>query len=189
MEPSRRPGGVAAALDRVVPGGVTGQRLRIDDRTLSCVAAGHGAPVVVLEAGRNDNALSWAAVILLLAPHVRVVAYDRAGLGDSDLASSPASIDRQVTDLATVIRRRAGGRCVLAGHSWGGLLAQLLAASHPGLVAGLILVDPAHIDAAVVLPFPIGGPLAALPRCGQHSPDPDCSEFSSIVMGAIWPSG
>ena len=46
-----RPGGVAAALDRVVPGGVTGQRLRIDDRTLSCVAAGHGAPVVVLEAG------------------------------------------------------------------------------------------------------------------------------------------
>ena len=99
MEPSRRPGGVAAALDRVVPGGVTGQRLRIDDRTLSCVAAGHGAPVVVLEAGRNDNALSWAAVILLLAPHVRVVAYDRAGLGDSDLASSPASIDRQVTDL------------------------------------------------------------------------------------------
>jgi pimeloyl-ACP methyl ester carboxylesterase len=117
------------------------------------------------------------------------VAYDRAGLGDSDLASSPASIDRQVTDLATVIRRSAGGRCVLAGHSWGGLLAQLLAASHPGLVAGLILVDPAHIDAAVVLPFPIGGPLAALPRCGQHSPDPDCSEFSSIVMGAIWPSG
>ena len=38
VELSRRPGGVAAALDRVVPGGVTSQRLRIDDRTLNCVA-------------------------------------------------------------------------------------------------------------------------------------------------------
>jgi hypothetical protein len=44
------------------------------------VEAGAGRPDVVLEAGRNDVAASWEPVVALLAPHVHVVAYDRAGL-------------------------------------------------------------------------------------------------------------
>jgi pimeloyl-ACP methyl ester carboxylesterase len=32
--------------------------------------------------------------------------------------------------------------CVLAGHSWGGILVQLLAFRRPHLAAGLVLVDP-----------------------------------------------
>ena len=42
-------------------------------------------------------------VIPLLAPHVRVAAYDRAGLGDSDPAPGLATIDRMIDDLASVI--------------------------------------------------------------------------------------
>jgi len=45
-----------------------------------------------------------------------------------------------------------GGRCVLAGHSWGGLLTQLTARRHPGLVAGLVLVDPSDERLRAVLP-------------------------------------
>jgi pimeloyl-ACP methyl ester carboxylesterase len=33
---------------------------------------------------------------------------------------------------------------VLVGHSWGGLLAQLVTWERPELVAGLVLVDPSH---------------------------------------------
>src|ERR1700748_1810560 len=91
----------------------------------------------------------------LLAPHVRVAAYDRAGLGGSAPAPGLVTIDRQVGDLASVITGLAAGPCVLAGHSWGGVLVQLLAFRRPDLVAGLVLVDPGHEEMDSELPLPI----------------------------------
>src|SRR5580704_10153050 len=46
------------------------------------------------------------------------------------------------------------GSCVLAGHSWGGMLVQLLAFRRPDLVAGLVLVDPGHEELESALPLP-----------------------------------
>ena len=118
-------------------------------------AAGAGEPAVVLEAGRGNRAESWQRVMPLLAPHVRVVAYDRAGLGGSAAAPGLVLIDRQIDDLASVITGLAAGPCVLAGHSWGGILVQLLAFRRPDLVAGLVLVDPGHEEMESGLPAPV----------------------------------
>jgi pimeloyl-ACP methyl ester carboxylesterase len=41
---------------------------------------------------------------------------------------------------------------VLAGHSWGGVLIQLLAFRRPDLAAGLVLVDPGHEEMETALP-------------------------------------
>ncbi|MDX6340979.1 MAG: hypothetical protein QOH87_1117 [Trebonia sp.] len=59
--------------------------LLMSGRVVRRVEAGAGEPAVVLEAGLNNGAASWQRVMPLLAPHVRVAAYDRAGLGGSDL--------------------------------------------------------------------------------------------------------
>jgi pimeloyl-ACP methyl ester carboxylesterase len=91
----------------------------------------------------------------LLAPHVRVVSYDRAGLGGSAPAPGLVTIDRQIDDLASVITGLAAGPCVLAGHSWGGILVQLLAFRRPELAAGLVLVDPGHEEMDSALPLSI----------------------------------
>jgi pimeloyl-ACP methyl ester carboxylesterase len=56
--------------------------------------------------------------------------------------------------LASVITELASGPCVLAGHSWGGILVQLLAFRRPDLVAGLVLVDPGHEEMDSALPRP-----------------------------------
>lgn len=61
----------------------------MDGRVLRRIEQGAGGPAVVLEAGRNSAADSWRPVISLLAPHVRVVAYDRAGLGGGSPAAGP----------------------------------------------------------------------------------------------------
>jgi pimeloyl-ACP methyl ester carboxylesterase len=119
------------------------------------VEAGAGEPAVVLEAGMNNGAASWQRVMPLLAPHVRVAAYDRAGIGGSDPAPGLVTIDRQIDDLASVITGLGAGPCVLAGHSWGGVLVQLLAFRRPDLVAGLVLVDPGHEEMERFLPLPI----------------------------------
>ena len=101
----------------------------------------------------NCGAASWERVMPLLAPHVRVAAYDRAGLGGSAPAPGLPVIDRQVDDLTSVITGLAAGPCVLAGHSWGGILVQLLAFRRPDLVAGLVLVDPGHEEMEGGLPL------------------------------------
>ena len=126
----------------------------VDGRALRRVELGAGKPAVVLEAGRNTTAASWQPVMSLLAPHTHVVAYDRAGLGGSTPAADPVTIDRQVDDLTSVVTELAGP-CVLAGHSWGGTLVQLLAFRRPDLVAGLVLVDPAHEQMGAALPRPV----------------------------------
>jgi pimeloyl-ACP methyl ester carboxylesterase len=122
-------------------------------RVVRRVEAGTGEPAVVLEAGMNCGAASWQRVIPLLAPHVRVAAYDRAGLGGSAPAPGLPVIDRQIDDLASVITGLESGPCVLAGHSWGGMLVQLLAFRRPDLVAGLVLVDPGHEEMESALPL------------------------------------
>jgi pimeloyl-ACP methyl ester carboxylesterase len=124
-------------------------------RVAGRVEAGAGEPAVVLEAGLNNGAASWQRVMPLLAPHVRVAAYDRAGLGGSAPAPGLATIDCQIDDLASVITGLAAGSCVLAGHSWGGILVQLLAFRRPDLAAGLVLVDPGHEEMESLLPLPV----------------------------------
>ena len=42
---------------------------------------------------------------------------------------------------------------MLAGHSWGGILVQLLAFRRPDRVAGLVLVDPGHEEMEGALPL------------------------------------
>ena len=42
---------------------------------------------------------------------------------------------------------------MLAGHSWGGVLVQMLALRRPDLVAGLVLVDPGHEEMESGLPL------------------------------------
>ncbi|MGH3291816.1 MAG: alpha/beta fold hydrolase [Trebonia sp.] len=123
------------------------------DRVVRRVVAGAGYPAVVLEAGMNCGAASWQRVVPLLAPYVRVAAYDRAGLGGSAPAPGLPVIDRQVGDLTSVVTGLAAGPSVLAGHTWGGILVQLLALRRPDLVAGLVLVDPGHEEMEGGLPL------------------------------------
>ena len=127
---------------------------RVVQRVVHRVEAGVGQPAVVLEAGLNNGAGSWRRVMPLLAPHVRAVSYDRAGIGGSAPSPGLATIDRQIDDLASVITELAAGPCVLAGHSWGGILVQLLAFRRPDLVAGMVLVDPGHEEMDTALPRP-----------------------------------
>lgn len=142
------------ALQRLVPRACRGE-IQLGDRALRWVDAGSGRPTVILEAGASDTAISWAPILGPLAAQTHVVAYDRAGLGASDPGPAPPTADQQVADLAAVISQASDGSAVVVGHSWGGLLAQLLAFRHPELIAGLVLVDPAQEGMMDNLPRPV----------------------------------
>jgi len=152
---------VVRVLGELVPGGVRRGELRRGNRALRWVEAGSGSPAVVLDAGLGEpGSLAWAGVLPAVAGHTRVIAYDRAGTGASDPVS-PLTVDDEIGDLAALISEAADGRGVLAGHSWGGLLAQLAAFRHPDLVAGLVLVDPADEEILAAIPWAMRAAMSA----------------------------
>lgn len=124
-------------------GDVGGHRLHINaagDSTLS-------SPTVIMEAGRGEASLTWAAVQPEVAKFARVCSYDRAGLGWSEQSKNPRTISQIVEDLHSLLRV-SGEKppFVLVGHSIGGLYVRLYAQKYPEDVVGLVLVDPTHED-------------------------------------------
>jgi pimeloyl-ACP methyl ester carboxylesterase len=106
--------------------------------------AGEGPVTLVFEAGQMGFTAAWDSVFAPLAQVTRVFAYDRAGLGRSELSSVPLSPEQTLQELRTLLER-SGQRppFVLVAQSMGGLYARMFAHRYPSEVAGMLLVDPA----------------------------------------------
>ena len=83
-----------------------------------------------------------------VAKTTRVCAYDRPNTRpDGDDRSTPVpqphSVQQDVDDIVKLIAAsHLSTPLVVAAHSYGGLVADLLARTHPELVSGLVFVDP-----------------------------------------------
>jgi pimeloyl-ACP methyl ester carboxylesterase len=133
-------------------------------RKLYLECRGTGSPTVVLEAGTGDRADVWSlapsgpgrAVLPAVARFTRVCAYDRPGtymlpdrLSRSDPVAMPRSARDIVADLRALLRAaHVRGPYVLAGHSFGGMVARLYATTHPRRIAGLVSIDAQNEDFA-----------------------------------------
>ncbi len=136
-------------------------------------------PVLMVH-GQPGLGADWAAVTARLGPGADVLAPDRPGYGTG---GPPASMVANADALADLLRRHEGPPAVVVGHSYGGGIAVLLAARHPALVAGLVLVASVGAEGSVValdrvLALPVvgtGASVAALltsswlgPRLRRH---------------------
>ena len=99
-----------------------------------------------------------------VAKTTRVCAYDRPdtrqdGSDRSTPVPQPHSVQQDVDDVVKLIgAAHLSTPLVVAAHSYGGLIADLLARTHPQLVSGLVFVDPTS---------------AFLPRLGRPDQDAD----------------
>lgn len=116
--------------------GADGVRLHVRE-----VAGPPDAPTVVLHHGLASSQRIWDLLLPALATRHRVLTYDARGHGLSGKPSSGYGFDRTVADLRAVIRATRAGRPVVAGHSWGAMVALETAARYPRAIAGAVLVD------------------------------------------------
>jgi pimeloyl-ACP methyl ester carboxylesterase len=112
-------------------------------------------PTVVLDAGLGSFSANWHWVQTELATTLRVVAYDRAGLGWSERGPRPRDARSLAAELRAALRA-AGipGPFVLAGHSFGWLPVRAFADLYRAETVGLVAVDGSHPDQWVRWPTP-----------------------------------
>ncbi|MEQ1699340.1 MAG: alpha/beta fold hydrolase [Ilumatobacteraceae bacterium] len=109
---------------------------------LHVVRDGAGNPPIVFLHGMGSSSATWAECMAQLAGEHDVIAIDLLGHGSSPVPDDPAEYnrDRALTDIDEVLAT-LGAPAVLVGHSLGGYLALAHAATRPGAVRGIVVLN------------------------------------------------
>jgi pimeloyl-ACP methyl ester carboxylesterase len=128
-----------------------GQMVDVGGHRLHLYCVGEGSPTVILESGHGAVSLNWSLVQLQVATTVRTCAYDRAGLGWSELGPNPRTPERIAQELH-VLLANAGVEppYIMVGHSVGGKHIRMFTELYPDDVVGLVFVDARHESAEPV---------------------------------------
>lgn len=107
-------------------------------------AAGHG-PTLLLLHGGTGSWTHWLRNIQALAQHFRIVVPDLPGMGESLDVPLDADLDAYGQYLLAAVEGGlvpTGEPFMIAGFSWGGVMAAWLAARLPARVAAVCLLTP-----------------------------------------------
>lgn len=171
----------AAQAEAELP--ASGRFMEVDGVRLHYIDRGAG-PVVVLLHGNGALAQDFelSGLIDQLAPHFRVIAFDRPGFGYSERPRDRFwTADNQAALLLTALRRLNVASALLVGHSWGTLVALAMGQQAPGTVRGLVLLSGYYYPSFRPDAMVASGP--AMPLLG------DLMRFtlSPLLSRLLWP--
>jgi pimeloyl-ACP methyl ester carboxylesterase len=113
----------------------------VDGGRIAYEVTGEG-PLVVLSHGIGDRREAYRFLVPRLAQAgYRVVAADLRGHGESSMGWASISRTDVAGDLLALIRH-LGGPAVIVGHSISGGAATIAAATEPGLISGIVEINP-----------------------------------------------
>lgn len=104
---------------------------------------GGDKPTLLIAHGFSDNGLFWSRFARAMEQDYDVVLYDRRGHGFSDAPESGYTYQDHAVDMAGLITALGLDHPHILGHSAGAIVAAILAATNPELLARLVLEEPA----------------------------------------------
>ena len=110
---------------------------------LAASVEGQGPPLLLVHGTAADRT-TWAVQRAGLAAQARLLLYDRRGSGASPLPAGReyATLEEHVRDAACVIEAHGPGPLVACGSSFGAVVVLELARRRPGLLRGMVLLEP-----------------------------------------------
>jgi pimeloyl-ACP methyl ester carboxylesterase len=128
--------------------------VRTSDGTVAYRELGSGPPLVLIVGAAASMDYWPPGFVDALAAHHKVVVFDNAGVGRTSAVSAPAllSITAMASQTSALISALRLRRPAVLGWSMGGMIAQVLAVSHPAQVSRLILAASA-VGTGKALPF------------------------------------
>lgn len=119
----------------------------VNGHRLFGLLSGEGETTVILESGLGGTSDDWVKVQPEVAHFSKVFSYSRAGLGQSEKASTPRTCKDIISDLRRfLLSANLYPPYILVAHSWSGINARWFASQYPDEIAGMVLVDAVHED-------------------------------------------
>jgi len=128
------------------------RRLARDGVELRYEETGGGPPMVFVHGWTCDSS-HFAPQAAHFSQRYRCISVDLRGHGESDKPEQPYTIEGFADDVAWICNELGVSGAVLAGHSMGGAIVLAVAAAHPELCAALVMLDPAILFPAELLPL------------------------------------
>lgn len=140
---------------------------------------------VVFESGAGGSSKDWEKVSQFLPADLRLLTYDRAGLGKSEVGPLPRTMEQEVLELHQLLKSvKIRGPIILVGQSIGGLMVRLFTEQYGKNVVGLVLVDPTH-ESSVLGSMKYGGWVRLREKAtGKPIPKPQLSTKESLGYDA-----
>jgi pimeloyl-ACP methyl ester carboxylesterase len=101
--------------------------------------SGSGPPLLFCN-GSGQSLATSGFLVQLFAPHFAVLAHDQRGLGQTSVPPGPYSMADYATDIAALLDHVGWATCRVVGISFGGMVAQEFAVTHPERVERLALL-------------------------------------------------
>lgn len=131
------------AMKQVNKAGFTERLVELDNGLVINYAEGpDNGPNLLLIHGQTMVWEDYANVLPQLSRNYHVYAIDCYGHGDSSKVVATYSCEIMGEDINWFIERVMGDKCVISGHSSGGILAAWIAANYPENIEYLVLEDP-----------------------------------------------
>ena len=114
---------------------------------INSVGVKNDKPTLVIESGAGAISEYYYWLGEGLKDRMRVVRYDRAGIGYSDLSEGQRDPETVAKELHTLLQKSGESPpYILAGHSYGGHYMRVFAQLFPEEVSGLVFLDAPHPD-------------------------------------------
>jgi 3-oxoadipate enol-lactonase len=119
-------------------------KARINSIEINYRESGEGFPLLLIH-GFTGNLRNWALQAPVLTRDFRMVSLDQRGHGHSEKPTrgEDYSLELMAEDAYGLLQYLGIDECYLIGHSMGGMVAQVLALTHPEPVRALVLVNTA----------------------------------------------
>jgi pimeloyl-ACP methyl ester carboxylesterase len=106
---------------------------------------GQGEPTIVFITGKGREHKDFRKVYNKLKKTNQIFAYDRAGLGQSELIRNERRVDTMAFELhELLVKEKIKPPYILVGQSLGGYIMRCFTNMYPEMVSGLVFVEPAH---------------------------------------------
>ena len=152
-----------------------GQMVEVNGKHVQAYVTGSGPDLVMIHGSSANMRDLIIALEDTLAPHFRVIIFDRPGLGYSDRLSAKGDtfID-QAMILRDAAKKLGADKPIVLGHSLGGIVSMAWATHAPDDLSALALISP------VVMPFDT--PTSKYYKINKH---PVIGAFVNHFIGAF----